>query len=154
MRGAVSNIEANQVASVRGSEQNVAHNNAQSATWRVDLPFSDAHGHQVLQFRVDREPRGGPDADAQPSWIAQLHIQPPGGASLHARIALSGGVVYTTFTTDDDVLSRQLEQGEPQLRQLLDVVHLALGGMRCEHSDGDALSHEMPAVTALVSEHA
>jgi hypothetical protein len=86
LRDAGAKIEAHQVASVRGSEQasgasttpGMTHNNASSAMWRVDLPVADARGHQALQLRVEREPRGSLDEFAPPSWIIQMTIQPPG----------------------------------------------------------------------------
>ena len=157
VRGAVSNIEANQVASVRGSEQangsSSAHNNAQASLWRLDLPFVDARGYQALQLRVDREPRGRWDGAAAPSWIAQLLIQAPGEAPLHARITLNGATVYTTFSTDDDALAEQIEHGESALGELLDTVHLALGGMSLQRTAVTALE-DTSIGAALVSEHA
>lgn len=161
LRGAVANIEANQVASVRGSEQapgqlNAQLNvqaNAQAATWRMDLPVVDTNGHQALQLRVDREPRGGSDKPQDAAWIARITIQPPGHEPVHARIALNGDAVYTTFSTMDDALAQRIELGETQLRELLDVVHLSLGGMRCLAAEPSDNSEDLPQ-SALVSEHA
>ena len=156
VRGALSNIEANQVASVRGSEQangnNTAHNSGQASLWRLDLPFVDARGYQALQLRVDREPRGRWDEEAAPSWIAQLLIQAPGEAPLHARIALNGATVYTTFSTDDEALAQQIEHGETTLGQLLGTVQLALGGMSLQRTAVTELE-DTTAGAALVSEH-
>jgi hypothetical protein len=125
LRGAVANIEANQVASVR----------------------------EALQLRVDREPRGGSDKPQDAAWIARITIQPPGHEPVHARIALNGDAVYTTFSTMDDALAQRIELGETQLRELLDVVHLSLGGMRCLAAEPSDNSEDLPQ-SALVSEHA
>ncbi|MFT5447269.1 MAG: hypothetical protein ACI9DC_002444 [Gammaproteobacteria bacterium] len=165
LRGAVANIEANQVVSVRASEQasgqaNVlantpvnAQGNTEAATWRMDLPVVDANGHQALQLRVDREPRGGSDNSGDTAWIARITIQPPGHEPVHARIALNGDAVYATFSTTDEALAQRIERGETQLRELLDVVHLALGGMRCLAAEPSHGNEDMPQ-SALVSEHA
>lgn len=160
LRGAVANIEANQVVSVRGSEQATSQSsaqanvpaNAQAATWRMDLPVVDTNGHQALQLRIDREPRGTSDNSHDVAWIARITIQPPGQEPVHARIALNGGAVYTTFSTTDKALAKRIKSGETQLRKLFDVVHLSLAGMRCLADEPGLGSEDLPH-SALVSEH-
>ena len=68
------------------------------------------------------------------------------------RIALNGATVYTTFSTSDEALAQQIEQGQAELGQLLDLVHLALGSMSLQRTVVPHLGEPLLPGAALVSE--
>lgn len=143
--GAVARIEANQAASVRAS-------GGDTLLWQVDLPLSGERGPSDLRLRIAREPRGG-GADLAESWTAELVMEPPGLEPVHARVSLSGGRVYTLFTSAGGETLARLQAQAPLLETLLEAVDLHCGGVRCRR--GPLPSDDAAATGGgLVSERA
>jgi hypothetical protein len=127
LRGALARIETHQALSARASGEHVA-------LWRMDLPLGDEGGPHEVALRIRRDGGGTGDGDGPACWTVELTAQPPGGASVHARVTLSRGVVHTLLTTEDEEAFRRLAGAAPELERRLQAAALEVGGVRCRHA--------------------
>jgi hypothetical protein len=127
LHAALASIQANQALSARASARG-------QSRWPMELPLTDGGAPHGVALCIGREsPSGLRDGDV-PAWVAELRVEPPGQAPLHARVSLDRGAVRAFLTTEDPQLSRRLDARRGELEGSLQAAGLGVAGVDCRRA--------------------
>lgn len=122
------------LARIEVGQISIASHNAANANpyWTIELPVQTGDSSDVLQLRIEREPRG-PDPGEPEAWTLTLAMHPHGLGPLYARISFAQGRVGTRLWAERAATHQLIEHYAPVLEQNLTKAGLQVSGISCAH---------------------
>jgi hypothetical protein len=123
--GTLARVQLNQLASLPSTTE------AQPA-WLLELPIRHEAHVDLFHLRIEREAQGKTaTAATERPWFVTLAFDLPGLGPVHARVAVQGEQVSTTFWAEQAGTAQAFHTHLETLRQNLHEVGLGVGDLAC-----------------------
>lgn len=107
-----------------------AHDAGAGPYWLVELPVRNGGAADVLQLRIEREPRRG-EQDRSEAWALTVAMDLAGLGPLYARVSYAQGRIGTRMWAESAGTHRLIERYAPVLEQNLKDAGLEVSAISC-----------------------